>query len=270
MRKRQQSVTTKVNPPKYVKKPLFSLIFTALQWGSLFLPISSCVLSAHARTALNRRDAFFVLCPRPVKPSHTAFGITAVYEIKNCDVAKCEWGVGSRSDPTLWHTMRGGATPRDWEGLCVHGGRRRRNCFRHCLSMILGSRSINFLPRFPARFSSPDSNRWNLATSTFTERYVNILIALFQYDWRAYRLHAREAQVWPPPSVSYFSQRFFSLVLQVGVTARHPLVGPPWPSPQQGRGRCEQMPRTSEAAGTHKTGMGGTSRNVNAPAPTRG
>ena len=36
---------------------------------------------------------------------------------KKCDVAKCEWGVGSRSDPTLWHTVRGGATPRDWEAM---------------------------------------------------------------------------------------------------------------------------------------------------------
>ena len=66
------------------------------------------------------------------------------------------------------------------------------------------------------------------------------------------------------------SQTFFSLVLQVEVTARHPLVVPPWPSPQQGSGGCEQMPHTSAAAGTHKTGMGGTSRNVNAPALTRG
>ena len=36
---------------------------------------------------------------------------------KNCDVAKCEWGVGSRSDPRLWHSVRGGGTPRDWEAL---------------------------------------------------------------------------------------------------------------------------------------------------------
>jgi len=44
-------------------------------------------------------------------------------------------------------------------------------------------------------------------------RQHTVLIAIFQYDWRAYRLHAREAQVWPPPFVSYFPQSFFSLVL---------------------------------------------------------
>ena len=76
----------------------------------------------------------------------------------------------------------------------------------HSTLSVCDPRIINCLPRFAARFSSPDSYRSNLATSTFTERYVNILIALFQYDWRPYRLHAREAQVWPPPSVSYFSQ----------------------------------------------------------------
>jgi len=97
VRERLKNITTKGNPPKYVKKPHSSFILIALQWGSLFLPISSCVLPAHARTPLNRLPLLTAPAPRCLlrvvpRGDHTKSMCTATPFVGNAgELAGLDW-----------------------------------------------------------------------------------------------------------------------------------------------------------------------------------